>query len=143
MVVSTPYPSAWAQDRMPWKYCSDCGRPVSQVWSFCVGCRTRLHQPPPSFDDDDSSSEAGDETTEATRRPPPDDNDDDDRQGGAGRRSLKARGNARGSHVDDSAATDSRTGTGTARARSRSPSRQYLIPPFGSYKRWRRMTGMN
>ena len=137
MVVSTPYPSAWAQDRMPWKYCSDCGRPVSQVWSFCVGCRTRLHQPPPSFDDDDSSSEAGDETTEATRRPPPD--DDDDRQGGAGRRSLKARGNARGSHVDDSAATDSRTGTGTARARSRSPSRQYLIPPFGSYKRWRRM----
>ena len=130
--------TAWRQQKSPWQFCCHCGRPVSELWKFCVGCRCFLHhKPPPPCSLDDSSSEADEETTEPTRRPPP-----DDRHGDAGLRSLKASGTAStdpsgvpaGSASDASAATDIRTGTGTARARSRSPKRD--TPWTGRRKHW-------
>lgn len=117
--------TARCQEHSPWRFCSDCGRPVSELWKFCVGCRCVLHKlvPPCPLD---ATSEADEETTEPTRRPPP-----DDRHGDAGLRSLKASGTAptdpsavpAGRFADAFAATDIRTGTGTARAQSRSPKR--------------------
>jgi hypothetical protein len=111
MDILCDWPTAWRQQKSPWQFCCHCGRPVSELWKFCVGCRCVLHKPPPPCSLDDSSSEEGEETTESTRRPPP-----DDRRGGAGLRSLKFSGTA---------ATDIRTGTGTARARCRSPKRDH------------------
>jgi hypothetical protein len=114
--------TAWCQAHSPWRFCSDCGRPVSELWKFCVGCRCVLHKlvPPCPLDD---TSEADEETTEPTRRPPPDD--------GHGGGPLKVGGIVlmgpsavpAGRFADASAATDIRIGTGTARAQSRSPKR--------------------
>ena len=126
MDILCDWPTAWRQQKSPWQFCCHCGRPVSELWKFCVGCRCVLHKPPPPCSLDDSSSEADEETTEPTRRPPP-----DDRHGDAGLRSLEASGTAptdpsavpAGRFADAFAATDIRTETGTARAQSRSPKR--------------------